>query len=132
MNNLKKYNEDWNPGKDAFDTDKYLFFDNELKDESTIQQFVDYHGLNPLIVDIWKYAKSEFKSYPSKITQRGMVYGGKGSTKIELEFGKNEIILWHIKLVATHDRHNPFDSKLIKSGKFSYKLFKQMINYDYE
>ena len=116
-------NETWDP------TGKYLSTilhdQNDLKDESTVSQFIEFTGLPKLVLDIWKYAKS-LNRYPSKITNRGMVYYAPHSFKVELEFTKDgKINLWKFRLEMS--RENEIDYKLMSATSFNYKEFRKMI-----
>ena len=82
---------EWDPNSKYGD---YLIDKEDLMDEKTIKQFVHLYNLNPQIIDIWKYAKSNFKKYPDKILPKGMVYTTP-SSKLEFEFnGNDKINMW--------------------------------------
>ena len=120
--------EDWNPS-DAY-TGTILHDAKDLKDESTVQQFVEFTGLPKLVVDIWKYAKTNLNQYPSKITNRGMVYSAPNSSKVELEFTKDgKVNLWKFKIGM--NKENAIESKLMRVAAFNYKEFKSMLDSDF-
>jgi hypothetical protein len=103
-----------------------LIDNNELKDESTISQFIEFTGLPKLVLDIWKYAKSNLNRYPSKMTDRGMVYSAPNSCKVELEFTKDgKVNLWKFRVEM--NREMKIDSSLMRATSFNFKEFKQML-----
>jgi len=129
MKNLQSYDEFINESKLAWEPGgKYLssvFVDStELGDESAIAQFVEFHNLPKMVIDVCKYAKSELKLIPSKITTGGMVFSGKGGTKIEIEFNKGELILWHFRMEWDG---KDMKNHLLRNRKFSYLEFKNMV-----
>ena len=113
---------DWNP------IDKYsnVLHGSDVKDESVVKQFIAYNHLDLLVGDIWKYAKENWDIYPEKISTNAMRYGGRFDTVVEIEFKNSELVLWHIQLIYDSKNHN-FNNKLISSGKFSFKLFSDMM-----
>jgi hypothetical protein len=126
---LKKF-ENWTPGKDFGN----IISDNtELKDESVISQYIEYNGLPDIILDIWKYMKTEFGKYPTKVTNRGMEYSAPGG-KIEVEFkgGDGQVYLWKFRVYidqkSTLDRPE-IKSDLVKSCKFDFSQLKNMMSH---
>lgn len=120
IDEMKEHNE-WKP------TDKYyshIIYGDDIKDENTIMQFIEYNNINPLVGDIWKYAKG-LGRYPSKMSDRAMKYSGHGDSIVEIEFG-DKIYLWHFQLHYISSEHR-FDNKLIKQCNFTYKDFKEML-----
>jgi hypothetical protein len=113
----------WNPN------DKYentiLYDRKDLENESIVKQFVEFNGLPKIIFDIWKYAKSELKVFPSKISTKGMMFSGKNNTKVEIEINKGQLYLWHIKIEIDG---NKIENHLLKNTKFSYLEFKKMMS----
>ncbi len=100
----------------------------KMSSESEISAFIEYHNINPLVMDIWSYCQETFSKYPIKLTRGGMVYGARNNTKVEFEFKTNgNIVLWHIKL-QFNDESKSFDNTLIRSGLFSYRLLRTMFN----
>jgi hypothetical protein len=115
----------WNPN------DKYentiLYDRKDLEDESTIKQFVEFAGLPKLVVDIWKYAKTNLHIYPSKLTKHGMVYPSARNTKVELEFTKDgKVNLW--KFGIEFNKEKKIDHQLLRADRFNFKNFKDMIS----
>ena len=119
---INEMNYKWDPTGKWMDT--ILIDSKELKDESTISQFIEFTGLPKLVIDIWKYAKS-LDRYPSKITRKGMVYSAPHSCKIELEFTNGKINIWKFRLEMNRERE--IDYKLMRATSFNYKEFRKMI-----
>lgn len=117
--------EDWDPTSKYMDT--ILHDANDLKDESTIKQFVEFTGLPKVVVDIWKYAKSNLHLYPTKLTDKGMVYPSGRGTKLELEFTKDgKVNLWKFKLDLNKEKQ--IDYQLLQAATFNFKKFKDMFD----
>jgi len=125
--NMKKETPDWKPGQ------KYsinvLHEKEAVRDENTIKQFIEYNNINPLVFDVWKYARNNWNLYPEKISTSAMRYGGRFDTVVEIEFDdkNSELVLWHIELIWNSASHT-FNNKLIGTGKFSYLSFSQMMD----
>lgn len=106
---------------------EYLIDQKDLKDESVIKSFIELNGLDPLILDIWRYGKSNLGTYPSKITPKGMVYSSnkvKGS--IEIEFTK-PIFTIHRTTASIGKSRGQIDYHFAGRGKFSFKNFKDFM-----
>lgn len=100
----------------------------ELKSEEEINQFVKTNGFDPIILDIWRYAKSNLHIIPVKIVKLkgdvgdvGMRYNLKGSKYIEIS-------IYHQSKKRKPDIYLFDQEELIKGGQFSYKLFSDFIN----
>lgn len=107
--------ERWQP-RDIGTTDK-----EDLKDEEFIASFIEYNGLSELVLDIWRWAKSNFKIYPSKLTVQGMVYSLPKNCTLEIQFeGGDKMMMYK------------FDDSLISNNpmgvqKFNYRTFKEWL-----
>jgi len=124
---IMKYSEFVNEHNEWQPTSKYdsnVIYGDDIKDENAIMQFIEYNNINPLVGDIWKYAK-DLGRYPDKMSNRAMKYSSRGSTKVEIEFGE-KIYLWHFRLHYIPSEYR-FDNKLIKQCNFTYKEFKEML-----
>lgn len=108
-------------------------FGKNTQDVEKIKLLITYRNLNPIVLDIWNYAKQEFNEYPDKIVAFGgeqkcaIRYGGQNNTIVEIEVEKDIVNLWHFKLHYIPSLHD-FDNKLIKAKKFTYKDFKEMMS----
>lgn len=106
----------WKPGQ------KYgnYLIDDDCKDEKTIIQFVEYNNMNPQIIDIWRYAKDNFKVYPVKIFPHAIQYNTKEG-KVELEIKKDRIEMYLFVFRSIKDGYKLLGHK----SKFDYKTFKE-------
>lgn len=101
----------------------------ELKSEPEISQFVKVNGFDPVILDIWNYAKSNLHMIPVKIVKlRGDV--GEVGMRYNLKSSKYiEISVYHQSKKRKPDIYLFDQEDLIKGGQFSYKLFSDLINF---
>lgn len=126
MNYIKSFEEfileSWNTD-DTGTIDK-----KELNDEKFIASFIEYNGLSKLVLDIWKWAESNFKIYPSKLTVQGMVYNLPKNRTCEIMFGKNdEMTMYMFYGLLSHMPDKQISTNLVDSQKFSYKTFKEWL-----
>jgi hypothetical protein len=115
--------ENWEPGSKY---DSTIAYGKDVEDFTLVKQFIEYNGIDKLAIDIWEYISKNFKRYPSKITNRGMLYGANNNRKIEIEFSDKGIILWLFSMEYI-DKTKSFDYNLISTGKFSFKNLKNML-----
>ena len=104
---------------------------NETKDENLVRQFVSINSLNPVLVDIWGYGVKNLNAYPSKIVslgngKAGMKYNLRSSESVEVEIDKDKVLLY--SFYAISDAPGSITSNPVRSGKFSYALFRDLMN----
>ncbi|MCK9477143.1 MAG: hypothetical protein M0R46_14560 [Candidatus Muirbacterium halophilum] len=81
----------WRPCDDTF---SYFLTDTEdLRDSSIVKQYIEYNGFDKEVYEIWQYMSDNYKLYPSKITELGMVYSFNINIFIEIMF-KNKTPNW--------------------------------------
>lgn len=120
----KGVQEDWDPN--GWESE-YLIDQKDLKDESIIKEFIELNGLDPLVLDIWKYGKSNLGAYPLKITNRGMLYSSnRVEGYIEIEFTKPNFTIHRTTLSAGKSR-GQIDYHFKGNGEFSFKNFKNFM-----
>lgn len=80
----------WTP----YDTFSQFLTDSEdLRDSNIIKQYIEYNGFDKEVYEIWQYMSDNYKLYPSKITELGMVYSFNIDIFIEIMF-KNKKPNW--------------------------------------
>jgi predicted NAD/FAD-binding protein len=131
MEYLNAY-ESWSPRFRDF-----LEGDN-LKDIDIIKQYVDYQSINPIVIDIWMYAYENFGNYgnykyPRLIDKGGVQYVNKRGEYIDIKFegSKSTISLTQNNLnfrPSLHGSRPVMSSNVLKSGEFTFKLFKNMFD----
>lgn len=108
-------------------SDNYLDSQKEIQDENMVKDFFNYHGINPLALDIWTYMFKNHKQYPAVITVNFMRYSNKGDgDNVIVNFKKNKIELNKERRKLNSNGHSFTDFTMDK-GPFDWKLLNKMI-----
>jgi len=112
-------------------SDSYLDNQTEIQDINMVRDFFNYHGIDPLALDIWNYLAKNYKQYPAVITVNNMRYNAPDGDNILVLFRKSGIELE--KERKTLNSKNDWNSRghfshaTMGKGPFSWSLLKQMI-----
>lgn len=52
---------------EEFKPDRAILDSNDSKDINNIKHYIEYYHINPILVNIWNYIKSNFNSTPDRI-----------------------------------------------------------------
>lgn len=117
--------ENFDPTSDI--DSKYLYTKKDLEDEGVVKQYIELNGLDPLVLDIWRYGKRTLNEIPLKITPRGIRYSPtKSKGYVEIEFTTPKFTLYKTT-VSVGSKRGQINYHLKGKVPFSYLKFKEFM-----